>query len=76
MTEKVKKIKLTTIDRLREGHMVTRDYGKPTEGGWTVKYVDDETACLEDRNGKKLWITNRTVNSYDLSVASTSAHAG
>lgn len=76
MTEKVKKIKLTTIDRLREGQMVTRDYGKATQGAWTVKYVDDETALLEDRNGKKLWVTNRTVKSYDLSVAENSPHAG
>jgi hypothetical protein len=76
MIDKVTKTKLTSIDKLREGHMVTRDYRKSTEGGWTVKYVDDETAMLVDRNGKKLWITNRTVGSYDLSVADSSPHAG
>lgn len=73
--KKVTKNQLTSLDGLRVGYMVTRDWQKPTEHALTVVEVTPEYVVFENSRGESVFITEQTLQHYDLSVAEGSPHA-
>lgn len=74
--QKINKNKLTSLEGLRPGNMVTRDWQKPTQQALTVIEVKlPEYVLFENSRGESLYVTERTLSNYDISVAEGSPHA-
>lgn len=73
--QKINKNKLTSLEGLRPGNMVTRDWQKPTQQALTVIEVGPEYVLFENSRGESLYVTERTLSNYDISVAEGSPHA-
>lgn len=73
--QKINKNKLTSLEGLRPGNMVTRDWQKPTQQALTVIEVGPAYVLFENSRGESLYVTERTLSNYDISVAEGSPHA-
>lgn len=74
--QKINKNKLTSLEGLRPGNMVTQDWQKPTQRSLTVVEVKlPEYVLFETSRGESLYVNERTLQGYDISVAEGSPHA-
>lgn len=73
MTDKVQKHD-ATLGEMKLGVLVTRDWGKPTEGAWEVTAVDlrrtgGPWAVHLERRGEKIIVTADNRDQFDLKIA-------